>query len=161
MEAKAQRVDDLGERLGQALTKRAALAEGALARASGGFGPRLLSSLVARKSEQLAAQRLPMIMLDRRAADDQARLDALWRLAEQLHPDKPLSRGFARVTDRDGRTLLSGAAAQKAGALTLRFADKAVDAVVDGADTPSIPPAKSARKHAPKTPPEGQGSLFG
>ena len=122
VEAKGQRVDDLGERLGQALTKRAALAEGALARASGGFGPRLLSSLVARKSEQLAAQRLPMILLDRRAADDQARLDSLWRLAGQLHPDKPLSRGFARITDRDGRTLTSGAAAEKAGALTLRFA---------------------------------------
>ena len=158
VEVKAQRVDDLGERLGQALTKRAALAEGALARASGGFGPRLLSSLVARKSEQLAAQRLPMMLLDRRASEDQARLEALWRLAGQLHPDKPLSRGFARVTDREGRTLTSGAAAEKAGALTLRFADKAVDAVVDSADAP---PPKPPRKSAAKGTPEGQGSLFG
>ncbi len=161
VEAKAQRVDDLAERLGQSLTKRAALAEGALARASGGFGPRLLSSLVARKGEQLAAQRLPVIMLDRRAAEDKARLDALWRLAEQLHPDKPLSRGFARVTDRDGRTLTSGEAAQKAGALTLRFADKAVDAVVDVGESPTASPVKSPRKAAVKSVPEGQGSLFG
>ena len=51
-------------------------------------------------------------------------------IAEEQQPGQHTDRQTAHA-DRDGRTLTTGAAVEKAGALTLRFADKAVDAVVD------------------------------
>ena len=35
------------------------------------------------------------------------RLASLWRLAELAHPDRPLKRGFARVTDSAGKTIIA------------------------------------------------------
>jgi len=63
-------------------------------------------------------------------------LSALWRLAELAHPDKPLSRGFARVASREGKTLTYARDAREAARLTLHFADGRVDAAVDGAAPP-------------------------
>jgi len=60
------------------------------------------------------------------------RLDSLWRLAGLAHPERPLQRGFVRVTDRQGRTLVHAADARAAGLLDLRFADGAVEAIVEG-----------------------------
>jgi len=57
----------------------------------------------------------------------------LWRLAEQLHPDRPLARGYARVEARDGKVVASSVAAKTAGAVTLVFADGRVGARVEGA----------------------------
>src|SRR3546814_15835967 len=48
-------------------------------------------------------------------------------LAASLDPDRPLSRGFARVMDGD-RLVSSAAAAQAAGQVTLKFKDGEVDA---------------------------------
>jgi exodeoxyribonuclease VII large subunit len=56
------------------------------------------------------------------------RLDALWRVAELAHPNKPLARGYARVEDRDGATLTTAAAARAAARLRLIFADGEVEA---------------------------------
>src|SRR3546814_2103957 len=53
--------------------------------------------------------------------------DLLARLAASLDPDRPLSRGFARVMDGD-RLVSSAAAAQAAGQVTLKFKDGEVDA---------------------------------
>jgi exodeoxyribonuclease VII large subunit len=74
--------------------------------------------------------------VDQRIARLTEQLGALWRLAELAHPDKPLSRGFARVTSRDGKTLTHAPAAREAGRLTLHFGDGAVDASVDNPSTP-------------------------
>jgi exodeoxyribonuclease VII large subunit len=66
-----------------------------------------------------------------------ARLDALWREATLLHPDRPLERGYARVERRNGGVVMSGAAARAAGALTLAFrGDDRVDVRVEGAGQP-------------------------
>ncbi|HEV2043060.1 MAG TPA: hypothetical protein VGR05_00120, partial [Sphingomicrobium sp.] len=60
-------------------------------------------------------------------------LKSLWRLAGLAHPERPLQRGFVRVTDRQGKTILHARDAREAALLTLRFADGSVETTVDGA----------------------------
>jgi exodeoxyribonuclease VII large subunit len=102
-----QRTDDLGERLMRALGRRLADAGGELARASGALRPVLLTQKLARAEDRLAATA---------------------RLMITLHPDNPLKRGYAMVTDRNGALIASSTKARAAGALSLRFADGSVDA---------------------------------
>ena len=111
-----QRLDELAERLPRALGNRLSHARADLGQAAGALRPNLL----------VAARR--------RAAE---RLESLWRLAQVVHPNRPLERGYARVEDRDGRTLISAAAAKAAGRLRLVFGDGKVDASVgDGVERP-------------------------
>ena len=105
-----QRVDDLVERLPRALAARAAHARADLS----AVAPRLRSELLTGPYRARA----------------QDRLASLWRLAELAHPDRPLKRGFARVTDRAGKTLTHAAEATAARDLTLHFGDGKVDATV-------------------------------
>ena len=102
-----QRVDELAERLPRGLRSRLDRARGELGHAAGALRPGLLQAAWRRGRE---------------------RLDSLWRVAELAHPNKPLERGYARVEDREGRTLISAAAAREARLLRLHFADGAVDA---------------------------------
>ena len=110
-----QRVDDLGDRLPRSLAARAGSARADLNLVSGRLRRELIDTRIARLSEKL---------------------DATWKMAGLVHPERPLSRGFVRVTDRTGRTLAHSADARSAGALTLRFGDGSVDASVDGAAPP-------------------------
>jgi exodeoxyribonuclease VII large subunit len=105
-----QRVDDLVARMPRALAARAAHARADLS----AVAPRLRAELVSDRIHR---------------AED--RLASLWRLAELAHPDRPLKRGFARVTDRSGRTLTHAAEARAARALTLHFGDGNVDATTE------------------------------
>jgi exodeoxyribonuclease VII large subunit len=105
-----QRVDDLVARMPRALAARAAHARADLS----AVAPRLRTELLTDRIH--------------RAQD---RLASLWRLAELAHPDRPLRRGFARVTDRAGRTLTHAADAIAAKALTLHFGDGTVDATTE------------------------------
>src|SRR5206468_3306662 len=109
---KAQRVDELGERLPRSLAARAGHARADLNLISGRLRRELIDQRIARLSE---------------------RLTAAWRMAELVHPERPLKRGFARVTSRDGRTLIHARDAREAELLTLHFGDGSVDASVDGA----------------------------
>jgi exodeoxyribonuclease VII large subunit len=93
-------------------------------------------------------------LLTRRIEQGQQRLDGLTRLAGSLHPEAPLKRGFARVTDADGKTIMSRAAAVTAGDVTLRFVDGAVGSVING----SAPPRSATPK--PAQPTVNQGNLF-
>ncbi len=106
-----QRLDEVGDRLPRALAARAAHARADYS----AIAPRLRHELVGQRIE-LAAERLA----------------SLWRLAGLAHPERPLRRGFVRVTDRDGRTLVHAADARAAGFLNLRFADGSVEATVEG-----------------------------
>ena len=75
----------------------------------------------------------------------------MWRIAAQAHPDKPLERGYARVEDRDGHTLISAAAAREAVRLRLVFADGRVDAATgDGVETARRRPYSSQKTEQPK-----------
>ena len=135
----SQRLDDLGERLPRALAARAALAGAGLA----GVAPRLRADLVKQRIERGAEK-----------------LASLWRLAELAHPERPLARGFVRVTDRGGKTLIHAHDAREARSVDLHFADGRVAANVgDMAAPESFRPRRVERKGA--TPyGAGQPGLF-
>ena len=122
----AQRVDDIGDRLPRALASRASPARADLNGVAPRLRPELLRDRIDRASEKLAS---------------------LWRLAELAHPDRPLQRGFARVTSRSGRTIVRSTEAREERLLTLHFGDGAVPAVAgdDGSAVP-IAPAPVERK---------------
>ena len=128
-----QRTDEMAERLRQSLRTRVGKAEIAFSGPAMMLHPRLL----ARQVDQA-----------------QHRLDALARLASSLHPEAPLSRGFARVTDAEGKTIMSRDAATKAGNVTLRFVDGEIGASILG----GAPVRTAAQK--PAKPPINQGNLF-
>ncbi|QNN67468.1 exodeoxyribonuclease VII large subunit [Sphingomonas lutea] len=119
----AQRLDELGERLPRALSARAGHARGDLNLVAGRLRGDLVEQRVARLSERLAA---------------------LWQMAELVHPERPLSRGFARVTDTAGVTMTSADAARSAGSVTMHFADGRVDASVGPGGRP--PPVERKRR---------------
>ena len=111
-----QRLDEVGERLPRSLAARAG---------------------TARADLTLVAGRLRSDLIDQRIARLGERLSAAWKMAELAHPERPLSKGYVRVTSRDGATLTHVADARNARLLTLRFGDGAVDAAVeDGARRP-------------------------
>jgi exodeoxyribonuclease VII large subunit len=105
------------------------------------FGKRLPRSLAARAGHaradmNLVAGRLRRELVDQRIARLSEQLSALWKMAELSHPERPLSKGYVRVTDRAGQTLTHAADARAARELRLHFGDGAVDASVDGKSAP-------------------------
>ena len=106
-----QRADEAGARLDRGLSARVTGARGQLLHVAGALRP---------------------ATLQRQVEGARARLDATWRLAQSLNPDRVLERGYARVTNRAGETLATAGAARAAGALSLRFGDGAVEVRVDG-----------------------------
>ncbi len=126
-----QRLDEVGERLPRSLSARAGSARADLNLVAGRLRSELVDQKIARLSDQLAG---------------------LWRLAELAHPDKPLSRGFARVTSRDGKTLTHAADARAARRLTLHFGDGAVDASVGDDSAPSRVERKPRSSYIPPQP---------
>jgi exodeoxyribonuclease VII large subunit len=110
-----QRIDELGERLPRSLSARAGRARADLKLVSGRLRRELIDNRIARLTDPLTAA---------------------WKMAELAHPERPLSRGYVRVTSADGRTLTHAADARAAAALRLRFGDGEVGATVDGAAAP-------------------------
>ncbi len=105
-----QRADDFGERARRGLGLRISRADASLARTAGVLRP---------------------VMLTQRLTSATQKLDQLWRVAQSLHPDLPLKRGYARVGKPSGGVVTSADAARKAGALVLTFADGDVAARVE------------------------------
>ncbi len=103
----AQRLDEVGDRLPRSLASRAGAARADL----NAVAPRLRSE----------------ILFDRINRSSEA-LQSLWRLAQMAHPERPLQRGFVRVTDRSGVTLGHASEAIAARLLTLHFGDGEVEA---------------------------------
>jgi exodeoxyribonuclease VII large subunit len=149
----AQRADELAERLRRGLERRAEGAKIAFAGSATRLSPALLRRRLALGQDRLSAQRLPQSQLQRRLTDARSRLNALGRLAETLHPEAPLKRGFARVSDAEGRTVMSVDAAKASGQVSIRFADGSVDAVIGGV-APRSRPAKPSQQAS-------QTDLFG
>ena len=145
-----QRLDELGERLPRALQGRLSHARADLGQASGALRPSMLEGAVRRGRERLAAVRLDPMLVGRRIEQGRRTLDSLWRIAAQAHPDKPLEKGYARVEDREGRTLMSAAAAREAGKLRLVFADGKLDASVGDGVERARPRAYSGAKDPAK-----------
>jgi exodeoxyribonuclease VII large subunit len=125
----AQRLDEVGERLPRSLAARAGSARADLNLVAGRLRSELIEQRIGRLSEKLAAA---------------------WKMAELAHPERPLSKGYVRVTSRDGRTLTSAADARSAQRLTLRFGDGALDASVDGAAGQAVEPKRGKPYIAPQ-----------
>jgi exodeoxyribonuclease VII large subunit len=174
-------LDSLGGRIGQALANRTARATDRLATCierlpapASLFAPvaqrlgdsveRLPRALAARAAHARAdygaiAARLRLDLVAQRLSAAAERLAQTWRLAGLAHPDRPLSRGFARVTDRQGRTLVHAADARSAARLSLHFADGVVPALVEGAGLERAAPA-TYRPRIARPGDTRQGGLF-
>ncbi|MBH5321466.1 exodeoxyribonuclease VII large subunit [Aurantiacibacter sediminis] len=150
----AQRLDDLGARLRQGLIDRAAKGRERLAEAR--LSPGILRSALRDASQRLTSARLVSALVSRPIAERRQQLDALARLAEQLHPEKPLARGYAMVLDGDGKAVTTAAAAGSEPVLGIRFSDGEIRAVPG--DSPRKP--RKAAKAKPKDADTGQTELF-
>jgi exodeoxyribonuclease VII large subunit len=107
------------------------------------------------------APRLQSRLLVERVQRAQEKLTALWRLAELAHPERPLQRGFVRVTDRAGKTIIHAADARAAAQIDLHFADGRVAAHVgDGTGPIPFRPAKRVERKGRDTYLPGQADLF-
>jgi exodeoxyribonuclease VII large subunit len=126
-----QRMDDIGERLPRSLAARAGSARGDL---------------------NLVAGRLRRDLIDQRIVRLSERLSAAWKMAELVHPERPLSKGYVRVTGRDGTTLTRARDAREAQRLTLHFGDGAVDAAVEGQTARSAVEPKRRKPYIPSQP---------
>lgn len=115
-----QRLDEVGERLPRALSARTGHARADMNLVTSRLRPELLEQKIHRLTD---------------------RLSSAWKMAQLVHPERPLTRGFVRVTDRSGRTLTHAGDARAARELSLHFGDGVVEAATgDG------PPAKVERK---------------
>jgi len=110
-----QKLDDLVARMPRALASRAAHA---------------------RADYSAVAPRLRADLLVQRIRRSEETLASLWRLAVLAHPDRPLKRGFARITDMAGKTLTHAAEAKAARSLRIHFGDGVVDASAGKPDAP-------------------------
>ena len=104
-----QRIDEIGERLPRSLAARTSQARADMNLVIGRLRRDLLDQRINRLSEQLAA---------------------MWKVAELVHPERPLSKGYVRVTNGDRKTLTHARDARAERYLTLHFGDGKVDATV-------------------------------
>ncbi len=148
LQPQAQRLDELSERLRRGLTDRAGQGREKLAGVQARLSPRLLERALSDRRDRLDRVRLTPQLVKRPLASAQDRLAALARLASQLHPEKPLERGYAIVRDMQGKALTGKAQAERESALTLQFKDGELGVGVG--DAP--PPAQSSRKSPRKSP---------
>lgn len=154
LQPQAQKLDDLAARLQQGLRDRAAKGRERLGELR--LSPALVSGRLREARGRLDSVRLAPAMIARPLAERRERLASLARLAEQLHPDRPLQRGYVRVIGSSG-TVTDRAEAAKEAALTLRFRDGELE--VTTGKTPVAPKPKRKRP-ASGTPPK-QDDLFG
>ncbi len=151
-----QRADDLNEKLRRGLERRADMARISFVGTSARLSPALLHRPLERQRDRLASARLNPAQMERKLTDGRNRLHAFERLLATLHPEAPLERGFARITDLKGRTISSSATASAAGQLRIRFTDGEIEAIVAG-DAPRIARSAASAKRVRAN----QQDLFG
>ncbi|MEM7665313.1 MAG: exodeoxyribonuclease VII large subunit [Pseudomonadota bacterium] len=163
LQPQTQRLDEVSERLRRGLRDRAAQGREELAGKAARFTPRLLTQAITQRKDRLERVRLGPTLVERPLRAGQDRLASLTRLASQLHPEKPLERGYAIVRDSDGKALTGKAQAEKERALSLQFKDGRLDVGVGDAPPPArkAPVRKPAKKSASRMPSPTQDDLFG
>ncbi|MDT8279177.1 MAG: exodeoxyribonuclease VII large subunit, partial [Erythrobacter sp.] len=150
LQAQTQRLDDLAERLRRGLGERSAKGRERLAGVAARLSPSLLTRSTAEAARRLGGTRLTPSLVERPIRQGTDRLAALTRVMSQLHPEKPLERGYAIIRDAGGKALTTRAEAVREAALVLQFRDGRLDAVPSGAATPPTPrPAPKPRPAAP------------
>ncbi len=165
LQVQTQRLDDLADRLRRGLGEQSAKGRERLAGAAARLSPSLLTRATAEAGRRLERARLVPALLERPLRERADRLAALTRVMSQLHPEKPLERGYAIIRDTAGKALTTLAEAAGEGSLVLQFRDGRLDAVPVGARPPnqSPPPPAPAPKPRPvrSAPPPKQDDLFG
>ena len=153
LQPQAQKLDELSERLRRGLLDQAGRGRERL----GGLrlSPAVLLRSIREAEQALKSSRLAPVLVARPIADYRERLAALARLAEQLHPDRPLKRGYVRVTGASGGVVTSRAAAAREMALELHFADGSLPV------SPGTAPAAPRSRPRPSGTPPRQDDLFG
>ncbi|MGZ8364029.1 MAG: exodeoxyribonuclease VII large subunit [Caulobacteraceae bacterium] len=152
----SQRLDGAAGRLSFALGRNVTVHEHGLARVAGQLRPGLLD-----RPREVQTRRLHEVnlYLNRAVARGLENAERRLKAAEQLrlanNPDRPLARGFARVTRADGALVRSAAALAAGDAIRLKFADGDASAVVEGGEGRPVAPKPRA-----KVVPAGQGDLF-
>jgi exodeoxyribonuclease VII large subunit len=147
---------NLDRHLAAGLAKNAALHERELVRVTSRLTPGLVE-----RPQRVQADRLAGVLsrlapaAERNLGRVTERLTSLGKLLSAVNPDLPLDRGFARVHRSDGALVRQGASLVSGEEITLKFADAARQAVVDGAGGRPAKP-KPAAKPAPLP----QGDLF-
>jgi exodeoxyribonuclease VII large subunit len=128
-----QKLDEIAERLPRSLAARAGHSRADL---------------------NLVVGRLRRELLDQRVERLRDKLDSAWSMAGLVHPDRPLRRGFARVTALDGATLTTAEQARAVRRLELHFADGVVPASVEGESAAARRPVERKRgtRHIPPQP---------
>ncbi|MBI1197838.1 MAG: exodeoxyribonuclease VII large subunit [Phenylobacterium sp.] len=164
VELAAQRFGIASSRLAAGLDRNAALHERALVAVSSRLTPLLLQRPQAVQRERLErlAERLAPSMVRRLERLDE-RLAALSKLYLSVDPDRPLQRGFARVTRADGSLVHAGASLESGEEVAIKFGDAVTrQAVIDGAGAPETAPKPARTKARPAGPAGGpaQGDLF-
>lgn len=146
------------ERLQAGLRITASAGQARLDRNAAGLRPQALRSRIRDEQRRLASTGLAVGVLERRLRSDRERLAAYGRVLPQLNPDMPLTRGYVRVTDSDGRTLTSRADAAKEVSLSLCFHDGDLAVGVGGRPLAKTRPA--SRNERQNEQGGKQGDLF-
>jgi exodeoxyribonuclease VII large subunit len=167
--ARAQKLDELSERLRRGLRDEAGAKARALQQVAGRLSLPLLRHRIQTSEDRLARIGLTPRLMTRRLGLARDALAPMARVLPQLDPRLPLQRGYALVKTAGGQALTSRTAAAAEANLLIEFRDGEL-AVVPGAGasagesapTPAAPARKPARTAAPSAvPTPRQDDLFG
>lgn len=158
-----QRFDELSDRLPRGLMGAAQQKSVQLNRLVGGLSSGRLRQLLSFRAKQLegGAARLEPAY-NRKLADLSTRLEGAGRMLDSLSYERVLDRGFALVTNAEGKPVSRADSLQDGDRLGLKFVDgsREVDVVSGGEPQKKMPPQKPVRKPKPKSDPGLQGSLL-
>jgi exodeoxyribonuclease VII large subunit len=160
VELAAQRFGVVAGRLASSLTKNQGAHERDLVRVAARLSPLLLQRPQAVQKQRLDAVTVRLQpALARRLDRAGERLASLAKLHLSANPDRPLQRGFARVSRMDGSLVMNGALLASGEAVAITFADTVRQAVIEG--QPAANPTLAKRPvRKGKTPAADQGDLF-
>lgn len=159
VEMAGQRLDIAAGRLGAGLQRNVSVHEREMARVATRLSPLLLQRPQQVQADRLNAVAVRLEPTIRRQLDRfSERLGSLGKLHAAVNPDAPLNRGFARVHRADGSLVRAGASLTAGETVSLKFADEARTAVIEG--EPPVPPAKPARTPKRTEADQAQGDLF-
>ncbi|THD59268.1 exodeoxyribonuclease VII large subunit [Phenylobacterium sp.] len=160
VELAAQRYGIVSGRLAAGLAKNAAAHERDLVRVSSRLTPLLLQrpqAVQRQRLEGVTSRLQPGVLRGLERAGE--RLAALAKLYVSVDPDRPLQRGFARVTRADGSIVHAGAILANGEEIAIKFGDQVTrQAVIEGAA--AEPAAAKPAKPKPKAANSAQGDLF-
>src|SRR5436190_5347510 len=160
VELAAQRFGAVSGRLTAGLARNAALHERDLVAVASRLSPQLLL-----RPQQVWKQRLDGLVarmpssMERRLERASDRLRALAKLYVSVDPDRPLQRGFARVSRADGSLVMNGGLLQSGEEVSIKFGDRVTRQATIDAPGGVVTPTKITGRRA-KPPPPGQGDLF-